>query len=93
MKKCKRKAINKYFFSIKFKKWKIYFGPLVLAALKCYFGDNGNKMQNSFKTLILKNAALMAIASNLWVALICVKNNVFQLLHEIKNIHRSKFYQ
>ena len=34
MKKCKRNAINKYFFCIKFKKWKIYFGPFVLAALK-----------------------------------------------------------
>ena len=34
MKGCKRNAINKYFFYIKFKKWKIYFRPFVLAALK-----------------------------------------------------------
>ena len=33
MKECKRNAINNYFL-IEFKKWKIYFGPLVLAALK-----------------------------------------------------------
>ena len=36
----------------------------------------------------------MAIALNLWVALnLRKKNNVFQLLHGIKNIQRSKFYQ
>ena len=35
----------------------IYFGPLVLAALKCYFGDNEHKMQTYFKTLVSKNAA------------------------------------
>ena len=44
-------------FSRKFEKWKIDFGPLVLAALKCYFGDNRQKMQTSFKTLVSKNAA------------------------------------
>ena len=33
MKECKRNAINNYFL-IEFKKWKIYFGPLVLAAFK-----------------------------------------------------------
>ena len=57
MKECKRDAINKYFLSRKFKKCKIYFGPLVLAALKCYFGDNGHSMQTCFKTLVSKNAA------------------------------------
>ena len=33
---CKKNAINNFFFFfwIKFNKWKIYFGPLVLAALK-----------------------------------------------------------
>ena len=60
MKDCKRNAINK-FFSIKLKKWKIYFGPLVLAALKgrieALLGDNGHKMQTCFKTLLSKNAA------------------------------------
>ena len=45
------------FFSRKFEKWKIYFGPLVLTALKYYFGDNGHKMETSFKTLVSKNAA------------------------------------
>ena len=44
-------------FSKKFEKWKIYFEQLVLAALNCYFGDNGHKMQTSFKTLVSKNAA------------------------------------
>ena len=39
-------------FSRKFKKCKIYFGPLVLAALKGYCGDNGYKMQTSFKTFV-----------------------------------------
>ena len=43
MKECKRNAINKYFFWRKFEKWKIYFRSLVLAALKCYFGDNIHK--------------------------------------------------
>ena len=54
MKECKRNAINKNFFSRKYENWKIYFGPLVLAALKCYFGDNGHKMQTSFKTLVFQ---------------------------------------
>ena len=57
MKECKRNVIKEYFFSRKFEKWKIYFGPLVLAALKCYFGNNGHKRQTSFKTLVSKNAA------------------------------------
>ena len=53
MKEFKRNAVNK------FKKWNIYFGPLVLAAWKCYCGDNGmiNKMLTSFKTLVSKNTA------------------------------------
>ena len=41
----------------KCKRWKIYFGPLVLAALKCYCGDNGHKMQTNLKALVSKNAA------------------------------------
>ena len=49
---CKRNTINKKNFSRKFKKCKIYFGPLVLAALKGYCGDNGYKMQTSFKTFV-----------------------------------------
>ena len=61
MKVCNRNAINK-FISRKFKKWNIYFGALVLTALKClvlaaltcYFGDNGHKMQTS---LFSKNPA------------------------------------
>ena len=57
MKECKKNAINKYFFSRKFKAWKIQFGPLLLAALKCYCWDNGHKMQTSFKTLVWKNTA------------------------------------
>ena len=40
------------FFSRKFKKWNIYFGPL----WKCYCGGNEHKMQSSFKTLISKDA-------------------------------------
>ena len=36
-------------------KWKIYFGRLVLAALKCYFGVSGHKMKTSFKTLVSKH--------------------------------------
>ena len=44
-----------FFFSKKFKKCKIHFGSLVLAALKCYCGDNGHKMQATFKTLVSKN--------------------------------------
>ena len=44
MEEYKRTAISKYFFSRKFEKWKIYFGPLVLER---YFGDNGHKMQTS----------------------------------------------
>ena len=36
-------------------KWKIYFGPLVLVALKYYFGVRGHKMQTSFKTLVSKH--------------------------------------
>ena len=43
MKEYKRSGINKYFFSRKFKTWKIHFGPLVSAASKCYCGDNGHK--------------------------------------------------
>ena len=57
MKECKRNAIDIYFFSRKFKTWKIHFGPLVLAALKCYCGDDGHNMQTSFKTFVSKNAA------------------------------------
>ena len=57
IKECKRNVIKKFFFSRKFEKWKIYLGPLVLAVLKCYFGDNGHKMQTTFKTLVSKNAA------------------------------------
>ena len=57
MKECKRNAINKYVFSRKFKKCKIHFVPLVLAALKCYCGDNRHKMQITFKTLVSKNAS------------------------------------
>ena len=34
MKKCKRNSINKCIYLIKFTKWKVYFGPLVLAAVK-----------------------------------------------------------
>ena len=34
MKECKRNAINNFFLLIKFKKWKIYFGPSVEAALE-----------------------------------------------------------
>ena len=55
MKESKKKRYQH--FSRKFKKWKIYFWPLVLAAMKCYFGDNGHKMETSFKTLVSKNAA------------------------------------
>ena len=44
------------FFSRKFKKWNIYFGPLILAGLKCYCGGNGHKMQSFFKTLVSKDA-------------------------------------
>ena len=51
----KRNAINKYFSSGKFMKWKIYFAALVLAALKCYFGVGRHKMQTSFKTLVSKH--------------------------------------
>ena len=57
MKECERNPISKYFFSRKFKTWKIHFAPLVLAALKCCCADNGHKMQTSFKTLVSKNAA------------------------------------
>ena len=56
MKECKRNAVNKYFFSRKFKTWKIHFG-LLLAILKCCCGGNGHKMQTSYKTLVSKNAA------------------------------------
>ena len=45
------------FFARKFKKCKIHFVPLVLAALKCYCGDNRHKMQTTFKTLVSKNAS------------------------------------
>ena len=51
MKECKRNAINKYFFSRKFKKWNIYFRPLVLAGLELYRGDNGHKIQTASKHL------------------------------------------
>ena len=32
------------------------FGPLVLGALYCHYGDNGYKMPAFFKTLVPKNA-------------------------------------
>ena len=52
MKECKRNTINKYFFSRKFKKRKIYFGSLVLVALKCYFGDTDIKCRPLSKHLL-----------------------------------------
>ena len=48
-------------FSRKFMKWKIYFGPLVLAALKCYFGVSGHKIPTSFKTLVSKNSSTWSL--------------------------------
>ena len=38
-------------------------------SMQCYYGDNGDQIQTSFKTLVLR---------------ICIKNNVFQLSHGIK---------
>ena len=38
------------------KDWKkktLYFGPLVLAALQCYYGDNKYKMRTFFQKLVL----------------------------------------
>ena len=64
MEEYKRNAINKYFFSRKFEKWKIYFGPLGLTALKRYFRDNRHKMQTSFKILVSKNAVTWRIYEN-----------------------------
>ena len=58
MKECKRTLSTNNFFVEKINKWNLYYGPLVLAALKCYCGDNGHKMQTSFKTLVLKNAVI-----------------------------------
>ena len=58
MKECKRSSINKYFFRGNLRSGRFLLDLyLVLAALKCYFGDNGHKMQISFKTLVSKNAA------------------------------------
>ena len=62
------------FFLRKFEKWKIYFRPSVLAALKCYFGDNVHKTQTSFKTIVSKNAATWRLHQNLWVTLNLCKN-------------------
>ena len=74
MKECKRNAINKYFFLRKFEKWKIHFRPLVLEALKCYFGDNVHKTQTFFKTIVSKNAATWRLHQNFWVTLnLCKK--------------------
>ena len=44
MKECERNAINKYLFSRNSSSGRFYFGPLVLAALKCYFRNNGHKI-------------------------------------------------
>ena len=44
MKECKRNAISKYLFSRNSSSGRFYFGPLVSAALKCYFRDNGHKI-------------------------------------------------
>ena len=43
--------------SYKFKKLRLCYGPLILAGLSCYCGDNGYKMWNSFETLFSKNTA------------------------------------
>ena len=56
-KKVKEALSTNILISRKFKKQNIYSGPLVLAALKGFCGDNGHKMQTSFKTLVLKNLA------------------------------------
>ena len=68
IKEYKRNAINKFFFSRKFKTSKIHFGPLVLAASKCYCEDNGHKT-DLFQNICFKERSNMAIASNLWVTL------------------------
>ena len=50
-----KKRKQEIFFSKKFMKWKIYFGPLVLTSLKFNFGVRGHKMQTSFKKLASKS--------------------------------------
>ena len=50
-------------------------------------------MWTSFKRLASKNAATQQLHQTSGQRQISIKNNVFQLSHGIKNIHRRKLYQ
>ena len=67
------------FFSRKFKKCKIHFVPLVLAALKCYCGDNRQNADH-FQDTCFKERINMKIAPNLWVTLSLYKEYFFSVI-------------
>ena len=52
----KKKVLNKKRIVTKILEVEAFFWTLVIAALKCYYGDNRDKIRTSFKTLVSKKA-------------------------------------
>ena len=52
-------------------------------------------MENAdfFQNTCFKEYNIMAVSPNCWLTINLYKNNVFELSHGIKSIHRSKSYQ